>query len=82
MTLPTRLFLAACLLTLVTPAALARNLTLQDRLEIADLYTRYNTTIDGGDADGWADTFTADGEFAGQFKGRDALVGFVTMCRG
>ena len=81
MTLPTRLLIAAWLLTLSAPVALARNLNVQDRLEIADLYTRYNTTIDAGDAAGWADTFAADGEFAGQFKGHDALVGFVQMWR-
>ena len=81
MTSSIRLVLVAGLLALAAPLALARNLTVQDRLEIADLYTRYNTTIDSGDASAWADTFTPDGEFGGQFKGHDALVGFVKLWR-
>lgn len=51
-------------------------LTSQDHDEIRQLYARYAHTIDTGDAEGWADTFTADGVF-GNAHGRDALVAFV-----
>jgi hypothetical protein len=55
-------------------------LNVEDRFEIHELVARYNKAIDTGDADGWADTFTEDGEFdglAGVFKGRDELRAFV-----
>ena len=39
------------------------SLTLEDRLAILDLYARQSHLIDGGDADGWAATFTEDGAF-------------------
>lgn len=51
-----------------------------DRVEIEDLVARYNKAIDTGDAEGWAATFTEDGEFhgiVGDFKGRAELVAFV-----
>lgn len=51
-----------------------------DRVEIEDLVARYNKAIDTGDAEAWAATFTADGEFhgiVGDFVGRDALTAFV-----
>lgn len=51
-------------------------LTSQDHDEIRQLYARYAHTIDTGDAEGWADTFTADGVF-GNARGREALVEFV-----
>ena len=51
-------------------------LTSQDHDEIRQLYARYAHTIDTGDAEGWADTFTADGVFANA-HGRAALVEFV-----
>jgi ketosteroid isomerase-like protein len=38
-------------------------ITVEDRLAIGDLYARQSHLIDGGDADGWAATFTADGVF-------------------
>lgn len=38
-------------------------LTIDDRLEIIDLYGRYNHRFDSGDADGWAALFTPDGTF-------------------
>ena len=34
-----------------------------------------------GDGEAWARTFTPDGVFAGNFKGHDALVGFVNTWR-
>jgi ketosteroid isomerase-like protein len=39
------------------------DVTLQDRAEIAELFARQAHAIDGGDAAGWAATFTADGRF-------------------
>ena len=51
-------------------------LTSQDHGEIRQLYARYAHTIDTGEAEGWADTFTADGVF-GNAHGRAALVEFV-----
>lgn len=60
----------------------AAELAAADYTAIQQLYARYNSTIDRGDADGWADTFTADGVFAGNFKGREALKGFVNNWRG
>ncbi len=47
------------------------------RLEIQELYARYAWTIDSGDAEGWANTFTADGVFNNSSRGHDALVQFV-----
>ena len=51
-----------------------------DRVEIGDLVARYNKAIDTGDAEGWAATFTKDGEFngiVGDFVGTDQLTAFV-----
>lgn len=59
----------------------AAELTTADYTAIQQLYARYNTAIDKGDADAWADTFTADGVFAGNFRGREALKGFVNTWR-
>ena len=55
-------------------------LTNDDRVEIRDLISRYNKAIDTGDADGYANTFTPDGEFigiVGTFNGRDELRAFA-----
>ena len=41
----------------------ARTMTIEDRLDIVDLYARQSHAIDGGDAVGWARTFTEDGRF-------------------
>ncbi len=38
-------------------------LSTADRLEIEQLYSKYNHAIDFGDGTAWADTFTADGTF-------------------
>ncbi len=59
--------------------------TTEDRDEILQLLYRYNHAIDSGDAEGWADTFTADAVFdaAGRvLTGRDALVEFAATVRG
>ncbi len=48
-----------------------------DYVAVADHYARYNWAVDEGDADGWADCFTEDGEFNGAIpenpKGREQL---------
>jgi len=54
-------------------------LSIEDRLAIEDLYRRWCVTIDDGDDQGWADTFTDDGVFRlttypVEAIGRDALV--------
>ena len=51
-----------------------------DRVQIEDLVALYNKAIDTGDAEGWAATFTKDGEFhgiVGDFAGTDELTAFV-----
>jgi len=49
----------------------------EDYVAVADHYARYNWAVDEGDADGWADCFTEDGEFNGALpnnpKGRAQL---------
>lgn len=59
----------------------AEALTAEDRLEIQELIARYNRAVDGGDAQGWVETFTADGVFAsllvGVHSGRDELRAFA-----
>jgi SnoaL-like domain len=37
------------------------HITAEDRFAIQDLYAAYCRTVDLGDAEGWADTFSADG---------------------
>ena len=57
------------------------SLSIEDRLEIQELYARYNHAIDFGKADAWAACFTTDGVFtasaAGTFTGTEALAGFA-----
>jgi hypothetical protein len=60
--------------------AAAGGLSAQDYFEIQQLYARYNIAIDGGDAEGWAATFTPDGVF-NTSVGHDALVNFVKTWR-
>jgi hypothetical protein len=62
-------------------AAAAAELSATDVSQIQQLYARYNHAIDEGNADAWADTFTADGVFANNFKGREALKGFINTWR-
>ena len=52
-------------------------LTVQEYQEIEQLYARYYHAIDGGNADAWAATFTADGAF-NQLSGQQALKDFIT----
>lgn len=58
----------------------AADLTAQDYVDIQHLYAKYNSTIDSGDAQGWAGTFTPDGVF-NRMTGKDALVNFVGAWR-
>src|SRR5271170_4187669 len=74
------LAIAAAAAMLVGTSWAADTLSAQDNFEIQQLYARYNIAIDSGDAEGWADTFTADGVF-NTFSGHDALVGFVKTWR-
>ena len=55
----------------------AAALTPQDYLDIQRLYAVYNRTLDAGDAQAFASTFTADGVLAGSV-GREALMKSVT----
>jgi uncharacterized protein (TIGR02246 family) len=73
--------LAMVAISLASPAIVAADLKGDDYLAIQQLYARYNTAIDHGDGEAWARTFTPDGVFAGNFKGHDALVGFVNTWR-
>ncbi len=57
------------------PAAKPK-LSADDYMEIMQLYARYPHALDGSDAEGYADLFTADGSF-GANVGRDALIAFV-----
>lgn len=55
-------------------------LSLQDRLDILQLCSRYNKTVDAGDVEGWLSVWTDDGVFEtsfGTFKGREALRNFM-----
>jgi len=52
----------------------AGSLTVQDYLDIQQLYARYYQTIDAGDSEGWANTFTSDGVFNTNTRGHDALL--------
>ena len=51
----------------------AGTLTTQDYIDIEQNYAKYYHTIDAGDPEGWADTFTDDGNFNGTI-GRVALM--------
>ena len=57
----------------------------EDRDNILQLLYTYNHAIDGGQAERWADTFTADGALnaAGRlFAGRDELMRFASGVHG
>src|ERR1700730_1398460 len=53
-----------------------KTLTAQDLVEIQQLYAKYNWTLDAGDAEGYASTFTPDGVFNNN-AGHDAIVKFA-----
>lgn len=55
-------------------------LTVEDQLEIQQLYARYNHAIDSGNGDGWAACFTPEGKFSsatGTFNGTTELTNFA-----
>jgi hypothetical protein len=77
MTRTTRTLVLAAALTLTPGLAQAqRSLSADDIAEIHNLYAHYNLMLDGGDSEGWADTFTEDGRF-GNSEGRAALIAFA-----
>ncbi len=51
-------------------------LTADDFVEIQQLYAKYNWTLDAGDSEGYASTFTPDGAFNANV-GHDAIVKFA-----
>ena len=54
----------------------SKMLTAQDFVDIQQLYAKYNWTLDAGDAEGYASTFTPDGVFNNNV-GHDAIVTFA-----
>jgi SnoaL-like domain len=60
----------------------ARQISLDDRLAIHDLFGWYCFYIDHGEASAWADLFVEDAEFSGllaePFRGREQLRGLAT----
>jgi hypothetical protein len=62
--------------TLAYAQKAAAALTAQDFVEIQQLYAKYNWTLDAGDAEGYASTFTPDGVFNNNV-GHDAIVKFA-----
>ena len=54
----------------------AKALSAQDLVDIQQLYARYNWTLDAGDSEGYASTFTPDGVFNNNV-GHDAIVKFA-----
>ena len=67
--------------TLVYAQKAAGALTAQDLVDIQQLYARYNWTLDAGDAEGYASTFTPDGVFNNNV-GHDAIVKFAETFHG
>src|SRR5580765_4983896 len=59
----------------------AGKLTTDDLVEIQQLYAKYNWTLDAGDAEGYASTFTPDGVFNNNV-GHDAIVKFAETFHG
>ena len=53
-----------------------KRLSADDLVEIQQLYAKYNWTIDAGDSEGYASTFTPDGVFNTNV-GHDAIVKFA-----
>ena len=71
------LIVGALLWRFPLPAAAAGSLTAQDYVDIQQLYARYYHTIDAGQSEAWANTFTQDGSFNTNTRGREALVAFI-----
>jgi SnoaL-like domain len=56
-------------------------LTAQDLVDIQQLYAKYNWSLDSGDAEAYASTFTPDGVFNNNV-GHDAIVKFANTFHG
>lgn len=54
----------------------SKTLTAQDLIDIQQLYAKYNWSLDAGDAEAYASTFTPDGVFNNNV-GHDAIVKFA-----
>jgi hypothetical protein len=67
--------------TLVHAQKAGGTLTAQDLVDIQQLYAKYNWTLDAGDAEGYASTFTPDGVFNNNV-GHDAIVKFAETFHG
>jgi len=59
----------------------AKSFTAQDFVDIQQLYARYNWSLDAGDAEAYASTFTPDGTFNNNV-GHDAIVKFANTFHG
>ncbi len=61
-------------------------LSIEDRLEIQELYARYSQTVDAMEGEAWADCWVEDGEFSPSvgptrgtlYRGREALEEFAS----
>lgn len=65
-------------------APVSPSVGVEDRVAVLDLYARQSHAVDGGDAPGWAGTFTADGVFESPTyqlvaRGREELTEFARM---
>ena len=65
-----------CVTTEIAAQKSTGKLTTDDLVEIQQLYAKYNWTLDAGDAEGYASTFTPDGVFNNNV-GHDAIVKFA-----
>jgi hypothetical protein len=65
-----------CVTTGLAAQKSAGKLTTDDLVEIQQLYAKYNWTLDAGDAEGYASTFTPDGVFNTNV-GHEAIVKFA-----
>ena len=52
-------------------------LSIDDRVMIADLIARYARTLDSGDLEGYVNNFAADGVLFGAHTGHDAIRAYV-----
>ena len=59
----------------------AKNFSAQDFVDIQQLYAKYNWSLDTGDAEAYASTFTPDGTFNNNV-GHDAIVKFANTFHG
>jgi hypothetical protein len=57
-------------------------LTVEDRLNINDLYARYNHAIDSGNGEAWAGTFTPTGTFTSGGRTQTGAVELVPFAAG